>query len=66
MKRRLATAIAATTMSLGVFGALPTAGAATTESESFGTAQDTETTITVYSAMTDIFSCKYYPTRPWC
>ncbi|WJY67968.1 hypothetical protein [Corynebacterium auris] len=23
-------------------------------------------TITPYSAMVEILSCKYYPTRPWC
>ena len=58
MKRRLATTLIATALSVGAFGALPTAQASTST--------DADSSFTVYSAMTDILSCKYYPTRPWC
>lgn len=58
MKRRIATTLIATALSVGAFGALPAAQASTST--------DSDSTVTAYSAMTDILSCKYYPTRPWC
>ncbi|MEJ5997943.1 hypothetical protein [Corynebacterium sp. H130] len=41
------------------FGLAPAAHASTFE-------EVESTTYGFYSAMTDIFSCRYYPTRPWC
>lgn len=40
-------------------GLAPVAHAATFE-------EVEETTFGFYSAMSDIFSCRFYPTRPWC
>lgn len=41
----------------------PAAHAATTAET---TQDDSTPTVSLYSAMTDILSCTYYPTRPWC
>ncbi|MCT1414850.1 MULTISPECIES: hypothetical protein [Corynebacterium] len=59
MKRRFAASLAATALSITALTgivATPAAQAVTAGGSTY----------TTYSAITDIFSCKYYPTRPWC